>query len=105
MRITDAAPEEAQLVELAERLSGLFPTVAAPQGAGMAALDLDPSYLEAARKLLAKLAEGPITVFHGGVELTEQQIENHLDFSPDFLDAAKDMLRDFIARTEALRER
>ena len=41
--------------------------------------------------------------YNGAVELPAQQIETHLEFSPDFLDAAKAMLRDFIERTEASR--
>jgi hypothetical protein len=103
MKIADAAPDEARLVEVSERLSNLLSATAPPLLEGGTTLDLDPSFLEASRELLAKLNEKPRRTFHGGVELTEQQIESYLDFSPAFLELAKTMLKDFIERTEKRR--
>jgi hypothetical protein len=61
----------------------------APHATETTLLDLDSSYLEAARSMLATLTEQPEqSAFHGAVELTEKQIENHLGFSPEFLDTA-----------------
>jgi hypothetical protein len=95
MKIADVAPNEAQLVELSEQLSEAF---AQPQP--KLSLDLDASFLEAARTMLASLTEQRQEGFHGAVALTRQEIETYLDLDPDFLDPAKEMLRDFIERTE-----
>lgn len=103
MKVADAAPEEAQLIEIAERLSEVFsePDCAQPS----AVLDLDPSFLQTARDLLGMLEERSTKGYCGAVQLTKQQIEHHLEFSPDLLDAAKAMLRDFIERMDAREER
>jgi hypothetical protein len=102
MKIADAAPNEARLIEISERLSSMLANSELPAD-DRPILDLDPSYLQSARELLVKLSERPRWVSHGGVELTEQQVETHLEFSPAFLDTAKAMLSDFIKRTEARR--
>jgi hypothetical protein len=102
MKISDAAPDEAQLVALSERLN------AALSGKGAlkveVILDMDASFLQAARNLLATLSarvDPSSGAFHGTIPQSEKQVETYLDFSPDFLDQAKKMLQDFIRRTEA----
>jgi hypothetical protein len=40
----------------------------------------------------------------GAIALTEQQVESFIDFDPDFLDEAKDMLRAFIEKAEGIRK-
>lgn len=98
MRIADVAPDEAQLIDVSERLSVLLST--SPSAAtAVPDLDLDASYLEAARTILTTLSEQLATPAAGEVPLTRQQIETHLDFDPEFLEVAKDMLRDFIDRS------
>jgi hypothetical protein len=104
MKIADVAPDEAQLVEISERLSEAL-TTDVPTKPATAVLDLDTSYLEAARTMLATLTERPRGAFHGVVALTEQQVKTYLDFDPNFLDVAKKMLREFIDRTESARSR
>lgn len=104
MKIADAAPEEAQLVEISERLYEAFSTTKGSHTL-LPLLDLDSSYLAAARTMLLSLSESIAPSTSGGVPLTRQQIESYLDFDPDFTDAAKDMLKDFIDRTEARRHR
>jgi hypothetical protein len=105
MKIADVAPDEAQLVDISEKLSAALADPGAPHETETTLLDLDSSYLEAARTMLANLTQPERSAFDGAVELTEQQIENYLDFSPEFLDTAKAMLRDFIDRTESSRHR
>ena len=100
MKISDIAPEEAHVVALAERLSE---ALSAPQAASLQPLNLDASFLEAARELLATLSQPANQGYHGSVELTEQQIRSHLEFSPDFIEPAKEMLLDFIQQTESKR--
>jgi hypothetical protein len=104
MKILDAAPREAQLVELSQKLSkaldgGTQRTPAIPF------LDLDSSFLEAARAMLASLSEQPQEAFHGEIALTKQEVETYLDINPDFVESAKDMLRDFIEQTQRYRSR
>jgi hypothetical protein len=55
--------------------------------------------------MLATLTESVAASTSGEFGLTRQQLETYLDFDPDFLDTAKDMLRDFIGKTEASRNR
>ena len=100
MKVADAAPAEAQMIDISERLSDVLSSSKLPKRAG---LDLDSSYLEAARAVLAALSEQVAPSTSGTVTLTKQQIEAYLDFNPDFLEAAKGMLRDFIDRTETKR--
>jgi hypothetical protein len=99
MKIADVAPEEAQLIDLSELLSELLSTSTVSEAA-MPDLDLDSSYLEAARTLLASLSEHVAAPSAGELPLTRQQMESYLDFDPAFLDVAKSILRDFIDRTE-----
>jgi hypothetical protein len=99
MKIADVAPDEAQLIDLSELLSELLSTSAVSEPA-VADLDLDSSYLEAARTILASLSEHGATPSAGELPRTRQQIETHLDFDPAFLDVARSILRDFIDRKE-----
>jgi hypothetical protein len=94
-KIADIA-NEAQLVELGERLSD---ALEGEERLGKP-LDLDPSYIDAAKAMLATLSDKVATLPSGTVALTEQQIETFVDFDPEFLDVAKEMLREFIERTE-----
>ena len=98
MKIADVAPDEAQLIDVSERLSVLLST-SPPATTAVPDLDLDPSYLEAARTILTTLSEQLAMPAAGEFPLTRQQIETHLDFDPEFLEVAKDMLRDFIDRS------
>jgi hypothetical protein len=102
MKIADIAPDEAQLIELSERLSEAV-TASANSEVKVSDLGLDPSYLDAARTALASLSEQVATPTAHELPLTRQQIEGYLDFDPEFLDVAKTMLRDFIDRTEGRR--
>jgi hypothetical protein len=99
MKILDAAPGEAQLVELSQRLSKALEGEARTMST-IPSLDLDSSFLEAARAMLAGLSEQPQKAFHGEIALTKQEVEAYLDIDPDFVESAKDMLRDFIEQTE-----
>ena len=51
---------------------------------------------------LAGLSRQPAVLPSGTIALTEQQVESFLDFDPEFLDVAKDMLRVFIEKTEGM---
>ncbi|HKG74056.1 MAG TPA: hypothetical protein VKA79_07445 [Aestuariivirgaceae bacterium] len=97
-KIADMA-HEAQLVEIAEQLSG---ALSGEETVGKA-LDLGPDYVEAAKCLLATLSERVALLPSETVALTEQQVESFLDFDPEFLDIAKDMLRAFIEKTKTRR--
>ena len=106
MKIADIAPHEAQLVDISERLSAAFSTPE-PTNSSANLLDLDSSYLETARGMLATLALSTNVThdaFLGAPALTKQQMETYLDFDPVFLDAAKTMLLDFIERMERRRK-
>jgi hypothetical protein len=103
MKIADAAPDEAQLVEISLQLSEIL--AESSMDASPPALALDATYLEVARTMLATLTESVAASTSGKLGLTRQQLETYLDFDPDFLDTAKDMLRDFIGKTEASRNR
>jgi hypothetical protein len=104
MKIADAAPEEAELVEISDQLSAALSPTSTNRHTGPA-LDLDASYLEAARAMLATLSQQVSASTSATVPLTRQQIETYLDFDPDFLEVAKSMLRDFINKTETSRRR
>lgn len=67
------------------------------------ALDLSPDYVDAAQILLATLSERGALLRSETIALTQQQVETFLDFDPEFLDVAKDMLRAFIEKTKVLR--
>jgi hypothetical protein len=67
-------------------------------------LDLDPAYVDAAKTMLATLSGQVAALPSGAVAPTEQQVETCLDFAPDFLDVAKNMLRAFIEKTEGIRK-
>ena len=99
MKIADFAPEEAQLIDVSERLSELLSTP--PQSsAAVPDLGLDPSYVDAASSLLASLSEQVAAPGTRELPLTREQIEGYLDFDPEFMDVARSMLRDFLDRTE-----
>jgi hypothetical protein len=95
MKLADVAPNEAMLVELAEQLS----SAQSPSELRNAILDLDSSYLEAARVMLATLSKGT-TAIPNHVSLTSEQIETFLEFDPLFAEEAKAMLREFIEGKE-----
>jgi hypothetical protein len=106
MKVSDAAPDEALLVELSERLNTALSGKGALNAKPM--LDLDAAFLQAARNLLATLSDrvdGSAGAFHGSIPQSQEQIETYLDFNPDFLDQARQMLADFIKRTEIHRSR
>lgn len=100
MKVADVAPGEAQMIDISEQLSE---TLSNSHSTHKIGLELDVTYLEAARAMLATLSERVAPSTSGTVTLTKQQIEAYLDFDPDYLDTARDMLRDFIIRAEALR--
>jgi hypothetical protein len=97
-KIADMA-HEAQLVEIAEQLSE---ALSGKEPAGKP-IDLSSDYVEAAKLLLATLSEQVAPLSSETVALTEQQVETFLDFDPEFLDVAKDMLRAFIEKTKTHR--
>jgi hypothetical protein len=89
---------EAQLVEIGERLSD-----ALSSGQYRAELlDLSPDYVAAAKTMLAELSREVAALPSGTIALTEQQVRSFLDFDPEFLDVAKDVLRAFIEKTEGI---
>jgi hypothetical protein len=96
-RIADIG-NEAQLVELGERLSKALSS--AQHRTDM--LNFSPEYLDAAKTMLAELSEEIAVLPSRAIPLIEQQVETFLDFDPVFLDMAKDMLRAFIERTEGM---
>jgi hypothetical protein len=98
MRVSDIAPVEGQLAEISEQL---FQMLAGPHHAiPEQDLLLDADYLGAAKSMLAALS----TDRHADAEpLTEEEISTYLDFDPAFARAAKNMLREFILRTESVR--
>jgi hypothetical protein len=97
-RIADMG-NEAQLVEIGERLSD---ALASEQEPAELLLDIDPDHIDAAKAMLATLSGEVAPLPSKAIALTEQQIETYLDFDPDFLEIAKDMLRRFIGRTEGV---
>ena len=104
MRLADAAPEEAQVAKVSEQLNETLTDVSDLKSPNLV-LELDPSYLDAARTVLGALSEpSGSNAFHGSVPQTKEQIEVFLDFDPSFLGLAKQMLREFIERTEHLRD-
>jgi hypothetical protein len=101
MRVSDIAPVEAQLAEISERL---FQMSAGPhQVTPGQDLLLDPDYLDAAKSMLAALSTGRHATFADAEPLTEEEISTYLDFDPAFARVVKTMLRDFIRRTESVR--
>jgi hypothetical protein len=103
IKVSDIAPNEAQLAEISERLSEVSagpPDVAAAQD-----LTFDPDYLDAAKSMLAALSTDRQPSFVDTEPLTEEEISTYLDFDPAFAEVAKNMLREFILRTEAVRSR
>ena len=104
MRLSDAAPDEAQVVQVSEQLNEVLAHAEALKP-GNSVLNLDSSCLDAARTVLGALSEpsGP-GGFHGSVPQTEKQLEVFLDFNPNFVGLAKQMLKEFIERTEHLRD-
>jgi hypothetical protein len=100
-RMIDTAPEEAQIVELSERLNRAISAKTEQSKRSRDPFDeLDASYLEAAREMLGILSGAVSPCISGQIPLTRQQIETYLDFDPDYLDTAKAMLKDFITQTE-----
>ena len=97
-KIADVA-HEAQLVEIADQISQ---ALSGEETQGKA-LDLSPDYVDAAQILLATLSERVALLPSETIALTKQQVETFLDFDPEFLDVAKDMLRAFIEKTKVLR--
>jgi len=96
-RIADIG-NEAQLVELGERLSKALSS--AQHRTDL--LDFSPEYLDAAKTMLAELSGEVASLPLRTISLTEQQVETFLDFDPVFLDIAKDMLRAFIESSERM---
>lgn len=101
MRVSDIAPNEAQLAEISERLSAA--SAGPHQVPPRQDLTLDPDYLGAAKAMLAALLADRHATFVDTEPLTEEEISTYLDFDPAFADVAKNMLREFILRTEAIR--
>jgi hypothetical protein len=83
-KVADIA-NEAQLVEIADRLSEAL------SGEGSEKpLDLSADYVDAAKTLLATLSERVAPLPSRTVALTEQQIDTFLDFDPEFLDICQE---------------
>ena len=97
-RIADIG-NEAQLVEIGERLSDALSSEQEPTEL---LLDIDPDYIDAAKTMLASLFEEVAALPSRAIGLTEQQMETFLDFDPAFLEIAKDLLREFIGKTEVM---
>jgi hypothetical protein len=103
MRLLDAAPDEAQVLEVSEQLNEALADADALKTSNPV-LELDSSYLDAARTVLGALSEpSDPGGFHGSIPQTEKQVELFLDFDPSFLDIAKQMLKEFIERSQHLR--
>jgi hypothetical protein len=92
MKVADTSPNDALLVEISERLA------AASSGKRdlSSALDLDSTYLEAARTMLAALRTPVASRPFGFLTLPDTQLQAYLDFDPDFIETAKKMLHEFI---------
>jgi 2'-5' RNA ligase len=92
-KVADIA-NEAQLIEIAEKLSDALST----EKAMGQPPDLDVAYIAAAKTLL--------TAFSEQVERRPSEagsLEKFLDFDPHFTETAKNMLREFIERVEGRR--
>ena len=88
MRLSDAAPDEAQVVEVSEQLNEALGHVNALKTSPRL-LELDSSYLAAARTISGALSEpSNLGGFHGSIPQTEKQVEVFLDFDPSFLGIA-----------------
>jgi hypothetical protein len=98
MKLADVAPNEAMLVDLAERLSG----AESPAELKQTVLSLDESYVEAAKAMLETLSS-PIALSNNSVPLTTEQIDCFLEFDPAFAEDAKEVLKEFIERKEFLK--
>ena len=98
MKLADVAPNEAQLLDLAEQLN----RAQSPDDLKQAVLRLDVSYVEAARAMLETLSSEVATSSHY-VSLTTEQIESYLEFDPAFAQDARDVLKEFIERKESLK--
>jgi hypothetical protein len=101
MRVCDIAPIEAQLEEISERLLQI--TAGPHQATPGQDLLLDPDYLDAAKSMLAALSSDRQAMFVDAEPLTEEEINTYLDFDPAFIRVAKNILREFILRTEPVR--
>lgn len=91
MKISEVAPNEAMLVDLADQVSSASSTTDLKK----AIFDLDSSYLEAARTMVASLSSGAAASTNY-VSLTKEQIETYLEFDPAFAEEAKTILREFM---------
>jgi len=94
-KVADIA-NEAELIEIAEGLSDALSEETTP----VKPLDLDLAHIDAAKTLLAALAKRVASHPTEPARFAQPQAESFLDFDPEFLEAAKDMLRTFIEQTE-----
>jgi hypothetical protein len=93
MKIADVAPNEFKLVDLAEQLS----RAESPDALKQTILDLDPSYVEAAKEMLESLSS-EVASSNSYVQLPSEQVEAYLEFDPAFAKDARAILREFIER-------
>jgi hypothetical protein len=98
MKLVDAAPNEAVLVDLAEQLS----RAESPDQLKRTILHLDESYLEAAKTMLDRLSTESAASKKNYVSLTTEQIESYLEFDPFFTNDAREILKEFVEATETL---
>lgn len=96
LKLIDAAPNEAVLVDLAEQLS----RAESPDELRRTILNLDESYLEAAMTMLERLSM-EVAPPKSYVPLTPEQIESYLEFDLDFGQEARKVLKEFIKTKEA----
>jgi hypothetical protein len=96
LKLIDAAPNEAVLVDLAEQLS----RAESPDKLRRTILNLDESYLEAAMTMLDRLSM-EVAAPKSYIPLTTEQIESYLEVDLDFGENARKVLREFIGTKEA----
>ena len=93
MKIAEVAPNEFMLVDLAEQLS----RAETLDDLKRTILELDSSYLEAAKTMLETLSS-EIASSTSYVQLTSEQIEAYMEFDPAFAEDARAVLKEFIER-------
>jgi hypothetical protein len=99
MKIADVAPNEFMLVDLAEQLS----RAESPDELKRTILDLDPSYLEAAKAMLESLSS-EVASSNSYVQFPSEQVNACLEFDPVFAENARAILKEFIARKGSFKD-
>jgi hypothetical protein len=99
MKIADVAPNEFMLVDLAKQLS----RAESPDELKQTILDLDSSYLEAAKAMLESLSS-EVASSNNYIQLPSEQVEAYLEFDPAFAEDARAILKEFIERKGSFKD-